>query len=69
MIGKTDAVVVLANFDNVMLDNWFGFPFFSIADRYLPHSNPIFVLTENKKIITLEKLASTYYTLADLDYF
>jgi len=27
------------------------------------------VLTENKKIITLEKLASTYYTLADLDYF
>lgn len=69
MKGKPDAVVVLANFNNSMLQNWFGFPFFTIPEKHLPHSNPIFALTENEKIIASQRLASTYLTLADLDYF
>ncbi|MEP2944646.1 MAG: hypothetical protein ABJN11_10410 [Lentilitoribacter sp.] len=67
--NKTDAVAVLANFENKLLSRMFGFPFISIPDRFLPHENPIFVLTEIKDGNPLDGLRNTYYTLADLDYF
>lgn len=69
MKDKPDAIVMLANFSNPMLKNWIGFPFFTIPDKYLPHANPIFALMKNDKKSLMEKLSSTYFTLADLDYF
>jgi hypothetical protein len=66
---KVDAIGMLANFNNNVLSSIFSFPFLSIPNRFLPHPNPIFVLSNFEDEKQIDELKNTFYTLADMDYF
>lgn len=63
-----DAVFTLANVDNPMLACLPGFPFLRIPASQLPHPSPIYFHADPGGGAP-ENRATTYLTLADLDYF
>lgn len=64
----SDIVFTMLNIANNALKTLKGFPFAPIPDRYLPHSTPLYI---HKKENNLDAngLSTTFFTLADLDYF
>lgn len=68
MLCSCDALFMLVNLNNSNLKWLKGAPFFTIPDRYLPHSTPIFIHTKLAENV-LHKYENIFFTLADLDYF
>lgn len=65
----SDAVFFMANPKNDILARLVGAPLIPVPDARLPHPTPIFVAPRSEDIGWLREHASTYLTLADIDYF
>lgn len=63
----SDVIFTMINESNSVLKMIRGFPFISIHDKYLPHPTPIYIHRSNN--ILNDDLSTTFFTLADLDYF
>jgi hypothetical protein len=68
ILSNCDALFVLVNLKNSSLSWIKGMPFFTIPDRYLPHSTPIYMHTTLSENV-FNKYENIFFTLADLDYF
>jgi len=66
--NDSDAIFTMINVDNKALKILGGFPFILVPDQYLPHPTPIY-FHKSSNILNDDDLSTTFFTLADLDYF
>ena len=62
-----DTIYSLGNKNSNIYKNILGYPFFEIPDKFLPHSNPMFIHNLPEKYNS--NIKSINFTISDFDYF